>query len=45
MNGIPKVVLFSTALSDNQATWPTTRVARATEIAAIKEKPSPDVIA
>jgi dihydrofolate reductase len=47
MNDIPKVV-FSKSLSDNEATWPTTRVARgdlATEIAAIKNEPGPDVIA
>jgi dihydrofolate reductase len=47
MNDIPKVV-FSKTLSDSGATWPTTRVARgdlATEIAAIKEEPGPDVIA
>ena len=47
MNDIPKVV-FSKTLSDSEATWPTTRVARndlATEIAAIKEEPGPDVIA
>jgi dihydrofolate reductase len=47
MNDIPKVV-FSTSLSDDEATWPTTRVARgdlATEIAAIKEEEGPDVIA
>jgi dihydrofolate reductase len=47
MNDIPKVV-FSQTLSDSEATWPTTRVARgdlATEIAAIKEEPGPDVIA
>jgi len=47
MNDIPKVV-FSKTLSDGEATWPTTRVARgdlATEIAAIKEEPGPDVIA
>jgi dihydrofolate reductase len=47
MNDIPKVV-FSKTLSDSEATWPTTRVARgalATEIAAIKKEPGPDVIA
>jgi dihydrofolate reductase len=47
MNDIPKIV-FSKTLSDSDATWPTTRVARgdlATEIAAIKEEPGPDVIA
>lgn len=45
MNDIPKVV-FSRTLS--QASWPTTRIARgdlATEIAALKEEPAPDVIA
>jgi dihydrofolate reductase len=47
MNDIPKVV-FSRTLADTAATWPTTRVARGDlegEIAAIKEKPGPDVIA
>jgi dihydrofolate reductase len=47
MNDIPKVV-FSTTLSDAEATWPVTRVARgdlAAEIAAIKGEPGPDVIA
>jgi dihydrofolate reductase len=47
MNDIPKVV-FSTTLSDSDAIWPSTRVARgdlATEIAAIKKEPGPDVIA
>ena len=46
MNDIPKVV-FSKTLSDAEATWPVTRVARgdlATEIAAIKAEPGPDVI-
>jgi dihydrofolate reductase len=46
MNTIPKVV-FSTTLSDAEATWPDTRVARgelAAEIAAIKAEPGPDVI-
>src|SRR5262249_483391 len=46
MNDIPKVV-FSKTLSDAEATWPETRVARgqlATEIAAIKAEPGPDVI-
>jgi len=46
MNAIPKVV-FSKTLSDAEATWPDTRVARgdvATEIAAIKAEPGPDVI-
>src|SRR6266496_2632691 len=45
MNDIPKVV-FSETL--NEATWPTTRIARgelAAEIAATKEEPGPDVIA
>jgi dihydrofolate reductase len=47
MNDIPKVV-FSTTLSDSEASWPVSRVARgdlATEIAAIKAEPGPDVIA
>jgi dihydrofolate reductase len=47
MNEIPKVV-FSTTLSDSEASWPVSRVARgdlATEIAAIKAEPGPDVIA
>jgi dihydrofolate reductase len=47
MNDIPKIV-FSKTLRDSEATWPTTRIARgdlATEIAAIKEEPGPDVIA
>jgi dihydrofolate reductase len=47
MNDIPKVV-FSTTLSDAEASWPETRVARGeltTEIAAIKAEPGPDVIA
>jgi dihydrofolate reductase len=46
MNDIPKVV-FSTTLSDTEASWPETRVARGeltTEIAAIKAEPGPDVI-
>jgi dihydrofolate reductase len=46
MNDIPKVV-FSKTLSDAEASWPVTRVARgdlATEIAAIKAEPGPDVI-
>jgi dihydrofolate reductase len=46
MNGIPKVV-FSKTLSDAEAIWPVTRVARgdlATEIATIKAGPGPDVI-
>jgi dihydrofolate reductase len=47
MNDIPKVV-FSSTLSDADATWPQTKVARGdlgTEIAAIKAEPGPDVIA
>ena len=47
MNEIPKVV-FSKTLSDAEANWPETRVARGeltTEIAAIKAEPGPDVIA
>jgi len=47
MNDIPKVV-FSKTLSDSEATWPTTRVARgdlSSEITAIKKEPGPDVIA
>jgi dihydrofolate reductase len=46
MNDIPKVV-FSKTLSDEEAGWPVTRVARgdlATEIAAIKAEPGADVI-
>jgi dihydrofolate reductase len=46
MNDIPKVV-FSTTLSDAEATWPVTRVARgdlATEIATIKAELGPDVV-
>ena len=46
MNDIPKVV-FSTTLSDAEATWPVTRIARgdlATEIAAIKAEPGAEVI-
>jgi dihydrofolate reductase len=46
MNDIPKIV-FSKTLSDDEASWPITRVARgdlATEIAAIKAEPGPDVI-
>ncbi|MFF5291994.1 dihydrofolate reductase family protein [Paractinoplanes globisporus] len=46
MNDIPKVV-FSTTLSDAEASWPETLVARGeltTEIAAIKAEPGPDVI-
>jgi dihydrofolate reductase len=47
MNDLPKIV-FSRTLSDDDATWPVTRVARgdlATEVARIKEEPGPDVIA
>jgi dihydrofolate reductase len=46
MNDIPKVV-FSRTLSDADASWPDTRVARGdlmTEIAAIKAEPGADVI-
>src|SRR3954451_14222157 len=46
MNNIPKVV-FSQTLSDAEATWPVTTIARgdlATEMAAIKAEPGPDVI-
>jgi dihydrofolate reductase len=46
MNDIPKVV-FSRTLSDAEASWPETRVARgelAAEIAAIKSESGPDVI-
>jgi len=46
MNDVPKVV-FSKTLSDAEATWPETRVARGdltTEIAAIKAEPGADVI-
>ncbi|WP_328322651.1 dihydrofolate reductase family protein [Kribbella sp. NBC_00382] len=46
MNDIPKIV-FSKSLSDAEAGWPETRVARgdlATEIAAIKAEPGQDVI-
>ena len=46
INDIPKVV-FSKTLSDAEASWPDTRVARgelAAEIAAIKAEPGPDVI-
>jgi dihydrofolate reductase len=46
MNDIPKVV-FSKTLSDTEATWPVTRVARGdltTEIATIKAEFGPDVI-
>ena len=48
MNNIPKIV-FSKTLSDGEATWgPDDRVARgdlATEIAAIRAEPGPNVIA
>jgi dihydrofolate reductase len=47
MNDITKVV-FSRTLTDAEATWPVTHVARgdlATEIATIKNEPGPDVIA
>ena len=47
MNEIPKIV-FSKTLDDDDASWPTSRVARgelATEIAAIKAEPGADVIA
>lgn len=46
MNNIPKVV-FSRTLSDAEAAWPVTRIARgdlAAEIATIKAEPGPDVI-
>lgn len=46
MNDIPKVV-FSKTLSDAEAAWPKTRVARGdltSEVAAIKAEPGPDVI-
>ncbi|WP_427893161.1 dihydrofolate reductase family protein [Kribbella sp. GL6] len=46
MNDVPKVV-FSKTLTDAEANWPSTRVARgelAAEIAAIKEEPGADVI-
>ncbi|MEV5960637.1 dihydrofolate reductase family protein [Kribbella sp. NPDC051952] len=46
MNDVPKVV-FSKTLSDAEASWPETRVARGdlpTEIAAIKAEPGADVI-
>src|SRR5919112_5949692 len=46
MNDIPKVV-FSKTLSDAEATWPVTRVARgdlAAEVATIKAEPGPDVV-
>jgi dihydrofolate reductase len=47
MNDIPKVV-FSKTLTEAEATWPTTQIARgdlATEIAAIRQQQGPDVIA
>ena len=47
MNDIPKIVL-SRSLADDEATWPTTRVAcgdLATEIAVIKDQPGADVVA
>jgi dihydrofolate reductase len=47
MNDIPKVV-FSTTLTEAEATWRATRIARGNlddEIAAIKAEPGPDVIA
>jgi dihydrofolate reductase len=47
MNDIPKIV-FSKTLTEAEATWPVTRIARgelATEIAAIKQESGPDVIA
>ncbi len=47
MNDVPKIV-FSKTLTDAEAGWPETRVARgdlATEIAAIKAESGPDVIA
>ena len=46
MNDIPKIV-FSRTLTDAEATWPETTVARgdlATEIVGIKAVPGPDVI-
>jgi dihydrofolate reductase len=46
MNNIPKVV-FSRTLTDAEASWPVTTIARGdlpTEIAAIKAKPGPDAI-
>jgi dihydrofolate reductase len=46
MNDIPKVV-FSRTLSDAEATWPVTRVARgdlAAEVATIKAEPGSDVV-
>lgn len=47
MHDIPKVV-FSRSLTDAEATWPVTRVARgdlAQEIVAIKGEPGADVVA
>lgn len=47
MNDIPKIV-FSRTLSEDDATWPVTRIARGdlgTEISTIKKEPGPDVIA
>jgi dihydrofolate reductase len=47
MNDIPKIV-FSHTLSDEDATWPVTRIVRGdlgTEISAIKMEAGPDVIA
>jgi dihydrofolate reductase len=46
MNDIPKIV-FSATLQDQEATWPTTRVARgdlASEVADIKAETGPDVV-
>ena len=43
MNDIPKVV-FSKTLSDAEAIWPVARGDLATEIAALKAEPGPDVI-
>ena len=46
MNDIPKVV-FSRTLSEAEATWPVTRVARgdlAAEVATIKAEPGSDVV-
>lgn len=46
MNSVPKIV-FSTTLTDAEATWPITRVVRGdleTEITAIKAEPGPDVV-
>jgi dihydrofolate reductase len=47
MNDSPKIV-FSRTLTDDDATWPVTRIVRgdlATEITAIRKEPGPDVIA